>query len=119
MNELVISYWTIFGIVCIALEFLLPGFVLSFLGLGAFTVSLLVHFGYISDIPMQFSAFFISSIIYLFTLRILSISFNSSFKVKLNSTLCESSQSYGPQFSKLAGSLIEGSMTCGPASLIG
>lgn len=75
MNELALSYWTIFGIVCIALEFLLPGFVLSFLGLGAFTVSTFVYLGYVSDITMQLCTFFISSIIYLFTIRIVILQY--------------------------------------------
>ena len=82
MND--ISYWTIFGIVCFFLELLLPGFVLSFLGLGAVTVSVLVHYGYLSDITMQFSTFFILSIIYLFTLRVLILHYFPTDTIKAN-----------------------------------
>ena len=58
-----------------AIEFLVPGLVMVFVGLGSLTVALGMHLGYIDGIIPQFITFFISSIIYLLTLRFLVLRF--------------------------------------------
>jgi len=67
-----------------AIEFLIPGLVMVFVGLGALTVALGMHLGYIDEIVQQFITFFISSIIYLLTLRFLVLRFVPSVTRKEN-----------------------------------
>ena len=67
-----------------AIEFLVPGLVMVFVGLGALTVALGMQLGYIDEIPQQFTTFFISSIIYLLTLRFLVLRFVPSVTRKEN-----------------------------------
>jgi len=67
-----------------AIEFLVPGLVMVFVGLGALTVALGMHLGYIDEIVQQFITFFISSIIYLLTLRFLVLRFVPSVTRKEN-----------------------------------
>jgi len=67
-----------------AIEFLVPGLVLVFVGLGSLTVVFGMHFGYIDGILQQFITFFISSIIYLLTLRFLVLRFFTSVTRKEN-----------------------------------
>ena len=67
-----------------AIEFLVPGLVMVFVGLGSLTVVFGMHFGYIDGILQQFITFFISSIIYLFTLRFLVLRFVPSVTRKEN-----------------------------------
>ena len=66
-----INIWWIIGAILVLLEFLLPGLVVVFLGLGAFVVAALLHFGLISGIFQELLAWFISSIFFLVTLRFL------------------------------------------------
>ncbi len=68
-----IGIWWIIGAILVLAEFLLPGLVIVFLGLGAFVVAALTQFGYISGIIQQLLTWFISSIFFLFTLRFLVI----------------------------------------------
>jgi len=75
MNSLAFSLWLSSGIFLTAIEFLVPGLVMVFVGLGALTVALGMHLGYIDEIVQQFITFFISSIIYLLTLRFLVLRF--------------------------------------------
>ena len=75
MSNLAISLWLGSGIFLMAIEFLVPGLVLVFVGLGSLTVVFGMHFGYIDGILQQFITFFISSIIYLLTLRFLVLRF--------------------------------------------
>jgi membrane protein implicated in regulation of membrane protease activity len=70
MNELLFTIWLGFGIFCVIAEFLLPGLVIVFIGLGALTVVLGLHLGYIETIAGQLTTFFVSSIVYVFTLRL-------------------------------------------------
>ncbi len=67
-----------------AIEFLVPGLVLVFVGLGSLTVVFGMHFGYIDGILQQFITFFLSSIIYLLTLRFLVLRFVPSVTRKEN-----------------------------------
>ena len=84
MNDLAFSIWLGSGIFLMAIEFLVPGLVMVFVGLGALTVALGMQFGYIDEILQQFTTFFISSIIYLLTLRFLVLRFVPSVTRKAN-----------------------------------
>ena len=84
MNDLAFSIWLGSGIFLMAIEFLVPGLVMVFVGLGSLTVVFGMHFGYIDGIPQQFTTFFISSIIYLLTLRFLVLRFVPSVTRKEN-----------------------------------
>jgi len=84
MNSLAFSLWLSSGIFLMAIEFLVPGLVMVFVGLGALTVALGMHLGYIDEIVQQFITFFISSIIYLLTLRFLVLRFVPSVTRKEN-----------------------------------
>ena len=75
MNSLAFSLWLSSGIFLTAIEFLVPGLVMVFVGLGSLTVALGMHLGYIDGIIPQFITFFISSIFYLLTLRFLVLRF--------------------------------------------
>ena len=84
MENLAFSLWLGSGIFLMAIEFLVPGLVMVFVGLGSLTVVFGMHFGYIDGILQQFITFFISSIIYLFTLRFLVLRFVPSVTKKVN-----------------------------------
>ncbi|MBT4185118.1 MAG: NfeD family protein [Deltaproteobacteria bacterium] len=84
MNSFAFSLWLGSGIFMMAIEFLVPGLVMVFVGLGALTVVLGMHFGYIDGILQQFITFFVSSIIYLLTLRFLVLRFVPSESRKEN-----------------------------------
>ena len=84
MENLAFTLWLGSGIFLMAIEFLVPGLVLVFVGLGSLTVVFGMHFGYIDGILQQFITFFISSIIYLLTLRFLVLRFFTSVTRKEN-----------------------------------
>ncbi len=84
MENLAFSLWLGSGIFLMAIEFLVPGLVMVFVGLGSLTVVFGMHFGYIDGILQQFITFFISSIIYLLTLRFLVLRFFTSVTRKEN-----------------------------------
>ena len=84
MENLAFSIWLGSGIFLMAIEFLVPGLVMVFVGLGALTVALGMQLGYIDGILQQFTTFFISSIIYLLTLRFLVLRFVPSVTRKEN-----------------------------------
>jgi membrane protein implicated in regulation of membrane protease activity len=71
-------YWLIGGAVLILLEFLVPGLVVVFLGLGALLTGGVLYLGWISE-PVALLAFFaFSSIVMLATLRRLIMRFYPS-----------------------------------------
>ena len=82
MDNLALQVWLGFGILCILAELIVPGLVLIFIGLGALTVSLAMQQLWITDLSAQLILFFISSLIYLFTLRILVVRILPSDVVK-------------------------------------
>ena len=84
MENLAFSLWLGSGIFLMAIEFLVPGLVMVFVGLGSLTVVFGMHLGYIDGILQQFTTFFISSIIYLLTLRFLVLRFVPSVTRKAN-----------------------------------
>ena len=73
MNELMFKIWLWSGIILLVGEFILPGLVVMFLGMGSLTVALAMHLNYINGITEQLITFFVSSTIYLLTLRFLVI----------------------------------------------
>ena len=75
MDSLSFSLWLSSGIFLMAIEFLVPGLVMVFIGLGSLTVALGIYFGYINEIIPQFITFFLSSLLYLSTLRFLVLRF--------------------------------------------
>ena len=84
MNSLAFSLWLSSGIFLTAIEFLVPGLVMVFVGLGALTVALGMHLGHVDGVLEQYITFFISSIIYLLTLRFLVLRFVPSASRKEN-----------------------------------
>ena len=73
-----LTIWLAFGLVLVIAEFILPGLVAVFIGMGAMTVALLLHLQVIESLPSQFITFFISSMTYIFTLRFLVVRFYPS-----------------------------------------
>lgn len=71
MSDSLLYGWLSFGAFLVFAELLLPGLVSVFLGLGALTVALLMHLNYIDNFPSQLIAWFVSSTVYIFTLRLL------------------------------------------------
>ena len=73
MNDVMFKIWLWSGIILLVGEFILPGLVVMFLGMGSLTVALAIHLNYINGITEQLITFFVSSTIYLLTLRFLVI----------------------------------------------
>ena len=69
------EFWLGFGIALAFAEAILPGLVSIFLGMGALTVAALLHYQYIDSIASQFIAWFVTSTVYIFTLRILVVKY--------------------------------------------
>ena len=84
MDEMWFQVWLGLGLFCVIAELLLPGLVVIFIGLGAFSVALGMHFNYLQNFSSQLITFFISSIIYIFTLRLLILRFFPTNRVKAN-----------------------------------
>ena len=61
--------WLIGGAILILLEFLIPGLIVIFLGLGALTTAGLIYFGLIRDAWIAVASFAAFSILMLVTLR--------------------------------------------------
>ena len=84
MDGIAFIIWLSLGFFFMVSEFLVPGLVMTFVGLGALTVALGMYLGYIDSLVQQFLIFFISSIIYLLPLRFLVISFVPTNRRKVN-----------------------------------
>ena len=89
--------WFILGMTLIALEFFIPGAILSFLGMGAVMVAGLLHFKLITGVLQAFISWFIISIILVLFLR--------SFVLKFMPSLKEKQETNEEEFAK--GSLVE------------
>ena len=76
--------WFYSGAVLMLLEFLLPGLVVVFVGLGAMTVALGLYYGWLSNPTEQLLVFFGSTLVYVFTLRIAIIRMYPSDTTKLD-----------------------------------
>lgn len=70
-----LKIWLILGGGLMLAEFILPGLVVMFIGLGALTVAGLMHFGVIDGLTQQVLVWIGASVFYLFTLRLLIIRF--------------------------------------------
>ena len=75
MNDFALNLWLGSGIFLMATELLLPGLVMVFVGMGALTVAISMYFGYVDGYVHQLMIFFISSSIYLSTIRFLVLIF--------------------------------------------
>lgn len=84
MESVLFKLWLFVGIFFIIGEFLLPGLVVVFIGLAALTVALGIHLGFLDSFLLQLVTFFISSILYLLTLRVLILSFVPADEEKAN-----------------------------------
>lgn len=84
MNLPVYALWSILGASLIIGEFLIPGLVAVFVGLGALTVALFLYLHWIETVPVQLIVFFISSTLYIFTLRLLVVRLYPSDSTKQN-----------------------------------
>lgn len=71
-------FWWCFGISLIVLEFVLPGLVSIFVGLGAVSVAALLHYQVIDGLAEQVVVWFASSLAFIFSLRVLVIRFYPS-----------------------------------------
>jgi membrane protein implicated in regulation of membrane protease activity len=71
MLDSALYFWLVFGVVLVVAEVLLPGLVSVFVGLGALTVAGLLHFNYIDSVVSQLLTWFVSSTVYIFSLRLL------------------------------------------------
>ncbi len=69
------EFWLGFGIVLVLAEAILPGLVSIFVGMGALTVAALMYYHYLDSVASQFLAWFISSIVYIFSLRMLAMKY--------------------------------------------
>jgi membrane protein implicated in regulation of membrane protease activity len=69
--------WFILGIVLMAAELIVPGFIVFFFGIGALVTAGLSYFGIVENFALQMVIFLASSIISLFIFR---KKFSSSFK---------------------------------------
>jgi len=75
MNEL---FWLILGITLIFLEFFIPGLIVIFFGVSAILMAVLIYLGFITNIFYQFFLWSILSIIFVLTLRRITIKFYPS-----------------------------------------
>jgi len=76
MNFTVTSeLWLGLGAFLIFLEFFAPGLVSVFVGMGALTVAAGIYWEYLPSLTSQLLTWFFSSIVYLFTIRLLVLRF--------------------------------------------
>ena len=73
-----IYFWFWMGIALVISEFILPGLVAVFVGLGSLTVAAAIHFSLIDGLIAQVCLWFASSLFYLLTLRLLIMHFYPS-----------------------------------------
>jgi|TARA_B110000881_G_scaffold104192_1_gene91517 membrane protein implicated in regulation of membrane protease activity len=62
-------WWTLAGVLLMLCEFVVPGLILFFFGIGAFVVALVTAFWPGLNVDLQIVAFLVSSLITLFSLR--------------------------------------------------
>jgi membrane protein implicated in regulation of membrane protease activity len=61
--------WLLSGVVLSLLELIIPGGIIVFVGVAGIIVSLLIKFGFITNLVTSFIIWFILSIIFMFVLR--------------------------------------------------
>lgn len=84
MLESMLQFWLLFGAILVFGEFVLPGLVSVFVGLGALSVAALLYLNLIESLPSQLATWFLSSTIYIFTIRILVVRLYPSDTEKQN-----------------------------------
>jgi inner membrane protein len=84
MYDFAFQIWLGLGLLCLIAELLVPGLVVIFIGLGALTVAAGMQYGYVISFSDQLITFFISSLVYIFTLRLLIIHYFTTNAVKAN-----------------------------------
>jgi len=84
ITELIHWFWWILGGVLIISEFIIPGLVVVFVGMGAITVAILKHYGVLEGLNAELLVWFASSLFYIFTLRFLVIKIYPSDTKKQN-----------------------------------
>jgi len=75
--------WLIGGSTLVLLEFLIPGLVVIFLGLGALITSGLLYLGYLRDPWLAIACFGVSSVLMLATIRKMVLRFYPSLSEKV------------------------------------
>ena len=70
-----LTFWLVSGAVLAAMELVIPGAVISFVGLGALTSAGFIYLGIIDSWVSAFLCWFIASIFYLYTLRSFAVKF--------------------------------------------
>lgn len=75
--------WLIGGSTLVLLEFLIPGLVVIFLGLGALITSGLLYLGYLRDPWLAIACFGVSSVLMLATIRKMVLRFYPSLTEKV------------------------------------
>ncbi|MBI2519073.1 MAG: NfeD family protein [Bdellovibrio sp.] len=78
MENFMFYFWWFFAAILMLAEFLLPGLIVIFVGLGAATVAGLMHYHVIDSLVHQLLVWFGSSLFYCFTLRFLVLRFYKS-----------------------------------------
>ncbi len=84
MDDLALNIWLSVGAFLVIIEFLLPGLVMVFVGMGALTVALGMKLGHIDSVVEQLITFFVSSLLYLLTIRFAVLRFIPSDTVQAN-----------------------------------
>ncbi|GEM_PF-250420 len=82
MNELGISFWLYLGLALVLAEVILPGLISVFVGMGAFTVALFLHFNWIESVSSQVIAWLSASLVYIFSLRLVVMRYYPSDRGK-------------------------------------
>lgn len=76
-------FWLVGGSTLVLLEFLIPGLVVIFLGLGALITSGLMYLGYIQGPWLAIACFAVASVLMLVTLRKMILRFYPSLSEKV------------------------------------
>jgi inner membrane protein len=84
MTDSFLNSWLYFGIFLIVAEFLLPGLVSVFVGLGALTVALVLFYNPETSVLIQLLIWFVSSTVYIFSLRLVVMKYYLSDQKKQN-----------------------------------
>jgi membrane protein implicated in regulation of membrane protease activity len=82
----VVLLWLILGIILVLLEIIIPGGIVSFLGISALIVAACLYAGFISGLLEALTLWFISSLVLLFGLRGLVQKFMPSEITKSNTS---------------------------------
>ena len=71
VSKLGFQGWFLFGIILVLLEFIVPGAILSFLGIAALSIGVLDYYGLIPSLLHGLTYWFLISLVLVFTIRTL------------------------------------------------